>query len=565
MRRDVESKTDEFQQSFKDLERRFNGELIRNVAVVSIGVYEAVDFISAYIILHMPENNLILLLEIQTTLEKLKPTFHLPPRSSCVVGTRLETIRSITTWIVAGNEGVLWLKGLAGVGKSSLMGSIKDLTLAMGVHGRLGAFLRFDRIQMSDPSRAILSLAYKLAEFDDRIGRAIAQAVINKPNINDRSLSTQFQDYVIDPLESVTTLKDNGPIVVIVDGLDECDVGAQRAELLEILSRGFGSRLPFIRLIIASRPQPDLEHALCPPGSNSSHVLSHRLDTNLPSNKRDIHLYFEKRLDETNDSDIRELFEECHAIEKLSHRAYGLFIWASTIWSFIMVHPSRRLKAVLDTPVSSDAEAALNSLYKTALQVIITEPGDSNDVKNDIRTILGAVIVAHEPGLTVRAVDGLMFGLGQSIAKHIISMLGSVVSFEDDEPIRLIHKSFDDFLQDQQRCGDEWYISAKDYRRTITIRCFEHLAEYFRTQISRGSQELKGDIPSSMSYAAKKCFYHLESLDETDHHIDEAVRIFLKNYFIQWLSAVPVRTAIGSLRRLVTWTNVRLSNVWIRA
>ena len=57
MRRDVESKTDEFQQSFKDLERRFNGELIRNVAVVSIGVYEAVDFISAYIILHMPENN----------------------------------------------------------------------------------------------------------------------------------------------------------------------------------------------------------------------------------------------------------------------------------------------------------------------------------------------------------------------------------------------------------------------------------------------------------------------------------------------------------------------------
>ena len=57
MRRDVESKTNEFQQSFKDLERRFNGELIRNVAVVSIGVYEAVDFISAHITLHMPENN----------------------------------------------------------------------------------------------------------------------------------------------------------------------------------------------------------------------------------------------------------------------------------------------------------------------------------------------------------------------------------------------------------------------------------------------------------------------------------------------------------------------------
>ena len=460
---------------------------------------------------------------------------------------------------------MLWLKGLAGVGKSSLMGSIKDLTLAMGVHGRLGAFLRFDRIQMSDPSRAILSLAYKLAEFDDRIGRAIAQAVINKPNINDRSLSAQFQDYVIDPLESVATLKDNGPIVVIVDGLDECDVGAQRAELLKVLSHGFGSQLPFIRLIISSRPQPDLEHALCPPGSTSSHVRPYPLDINSPSNNQDIRLYFEKKLDETNDSDIHELFDECHAIEKLSHRACGLFIWASTIWTFIMAYPSRRLKAVLNTPIFPDAEAALNSLYKTALQVIITERGDSNDVRDDIRTVLGVVIVAHEPGLTVRAVDGLMFSPGQSIAKDIVSMLASVVSFGDDDPIRLIHKSFDDFLQDQQRCGDEWYISARDYRYAITIRCFNHLADYFRTQISRGSQKLKGDVPSSVSYAAKKCFRHLESLDEADHHIDETVRIFLKNYFIQWLSAVPVETAIYSLRRLVTWTNVGFFNVWIRA
>ena len=508
---------------------------------------------------------LILLLEIRTTLEKLGPTFHLPPRSSCVVGTRLETIRSITTWIVAGNEEVLWLKGLAGVGKSSLMGSIKDLTLAMGDHGRLGAFLRFDRIQMSDPSRAILSLAYKLAEFDDRIGRAIAQAVVNKPNVNDRTLSAQFQDYVVDPLTSVATLKDNGPIVVIVDGLDECEVGAQRAELLKILSRGFGSQLAFIRLIIASRPQPDLEHALCPPGSISSHVRPYPLDINSPSNNHDIRLYFEKRLDETNDSNLHQLFEECHAIEELSHRACGLFIWASTIWTFIMAYPSRRLKAVLNTPTFPDAETALNSLYKTALQVITTERGDSNDVKDDIRTVLGSVIVALEPGLTVRAIDGLMFGLDQSIARDIVGMLASVVSFGDDDPIRLIHKSFDDFLQDQHRCGDEWYISAKEYRHAITIRCFRHLVEYFRTEISKGRQELEGGIPSSVSYAANKCFYHLKSLDKADHHTDETVRVFLKNYFVQWLKVIPVEIAIDSLRCLVIWTNVRLSNIWIRA
>lgn len=507
----------------------------------------------------------ILLLEIQTTLEKLKPTFHLAPRSSCAVGTRLETIQFITTWIVAGGEEVLRLKGLAGVGKSSLMGSIKDLALAMGEHGRLGAFIRFDRTQMSDPSRMILSLAYKLAEFDDRIGRAIAQAVVNKPNINDRSLSAQFQDYVIDPLESVAMLQDNGPNVIIIDGLDECEVGAQRAELLEVLSRGFGKRLPFLRLIIASRPQPDLEHEFCPPGSTSSHVRPYPLDINSPSNNRDIRLYFEKRLNDTKDPKVRELFEEHHAIEELSHRACGLFIWASTIWTFIMAYPSRRLKTVLETPTFPDAEAALNSLYKTALQVIITERGDSDDVKGDIRTVLGAVIVALEPGLTVGAIDNLMFGLDQSIAGDIVGMLASVVTFEEEAPIRLIHKSFDDFLQNHQRCGDEWYISTMEYRRQITIRCFKHLAEFFGTLTASGHQELKSNIPSSVSYAAYKCFYHLKTLDEADHHVDEVVRFFLHNHFLQWLEVIPTETADESLRCLLTWTNVRLFHMWGKA
>lgn len=51
MRRDIEAKVDLFQSSFKDLERRFSGDLNRRIAVVSIGMYESVDFISAH---HLP-------------------------------------------------------------------------------------------------------------------------------------------------------------------------------------------------------------------------------------------------------------------------------------------------------------------------------------------------------------------------------------------------------------------------------------------------------------------------------------------------------------------------------
>lgn len=56
----IEAKVDQFQSSFKDLERRFDGEMTRKFAIVSIGMYESVDFISTHQLLHTHENNIFL-------------------------------------------------------------------------------------------------------------------------------------------------------------------------------------------------------------------------------------------------------------------------------------------------------------------------------------------------------------------------------------------------------------------------------------------------------------------------------------------------------------------------
>ncbi len=63
---------------------------------------------------------------------------------------------------------------------------------------------------------------------------------------------TQFRLLVQEPLETLPELQDEGPLVIIIDGLDQNDVPE---DVLEVLADGFGPKLPFMRLIIFSRPE----------------------------------------------------------------------------------------------------------------------------------------------------------------------------------------------------------------------------------------------------------------------------------------------------------------------
>ncbi|KDQ61258.1 hypothetical protein JAAARDRAFT_123999, partial [Jaapia argillacea MUCL 33604] len=192
-------------------------------------------------------------------LSRLNPHRAITRRDPCLPGTRTREIVAVISWIAKQSNEIFWLRGLAGTGKSALASTIAEHCRAMGEHGRLGAFIRFDRAEMNDPFRVIPTLAYKLASFDDRLGILIADVIKKVPDIVDRSLQEQFTRLVTGPLSIIADdLLDEGPIVVLLDGLDECGTPGRRGELLAVLARGFGDNLPFIRLIVTSRPEPDI-------------------------------------------------------------------------------------------------------------------------------------------------------------------------------------------------------------------------------------------------------------------------------------------------------------------
>ncbi|PBK59544.1 hypothetical protein ARMSODRAFT_852246, partial [Armillaria solidipes] len=255
---------------------------------------------------------------------------------------------------------------------------------------RLAAFIRYDRTLYRDSSELITSIAYSLGMFDQRIGIAIVKALTESPAAVKMAASesrTQFRLLLQEPLETIPELQDEGPLVVIIDGLDESDVST---ELLEVLADGFGPMLPFMRLIVSSRPEEKISRVF----KKRQHGFHHfPLDTSSDEVKGDIRHFIQQRFNSIEDKHVWGMYKEQDVVIQLAERASGLFIWAATVCSFLCDFPSlRRLEALLETTIPADATEALTTLYRTALDTVVSEvSGRKEDIRQCIRAVLGAL------------------------------------------------------------------------------------------------------------------------------------------------------------------------------
>ncbi|KAK0437889.1 hypothetical protein EV421DRAFT_1674762, partial [Armillaria borealis] len=254
----------------------------------------------------------------------------------------------------------------------------------------LAAFIRYDRTEYRHKSsELIMSIAYSLGMFDQRIGNAIAKALAACRAAAKMPVSearNQFRLLLQEPLETIPELQDEGPLVVIIDGLDESDMSK---ELLELLADGFGPTLPFMRLIVSSRPEERISRVF----KHRQQVHPFPLDTSSDEVKHDIRHFIQQRFASIEDKSVWGIYNEQDVVTWLAERASGLFIWAATVCSFLCNFPgSQRLKVLLETTIPADAIAALTILYQTALDTIVSEiSGTKEDVQRCIHAVLGAL------------------------------------------------------------------------------------------------------------------------------------------------------------------------------
>ena len=216
----------------------------------------------------------------------------------CLEGTREELLKEIVNWISDVKKDtphVFWLHGPAGTGKSSIAHTIAHQFQELK---RLGSCFCFDRSRMAERmhEKVFGTIAKDLANRDISLHRQLSSVVHNNDALkNTTDIVQQWEELIMKPAR-VLSEAIVGPIVIIMDGLDESGDTDSRRDILHILGNTeshITDLPPNIRILLTSRPLPDINAAL----NGVAHVQQKSMDA-IPSEltKRDIFRYVSGQL-----------------------------------------------------------------------------------------------------------------------------------------------------------------------------------------------------------------------------------------------------------------------------
>ena len=280
-------------------------------------------------------------LEALSTLLRMKPvnaTFG----SLCAPGTRSSVLEFIARWVTSNDQQtILWINGTPKIGKSAITNTI---AMHMSVLRRKGSLISFERSETTLGS-AIQTLAAQLADSDPFIRAEICAAIEARPEVVDDNPGKQFEHLILNPLRNVVA-KIVGPILIVIDALEQHGNMIKRRELLSLLSSQFTELPSMFRILVTSRRELDIDDVF----SRNPRIKTISLDDlELWNCSQDIKTYLTQEM-----SYIRHVHglsanwpgEE--TIKKMTRMSGGLFAWASRLVEFILhsAYPTQSLDHV---------------------------------------------------------------------------------------------------------------------------------------------------------------------------------------------------------------------------
>jgi hypothetical protein len=162
---------------------------------------------------------------------------------------------------------MLYVLGPVGVGKSALAQTIAEDRKEAGC---LGATCFLSRPNhRNDPDGVIPTLVHQLAVKHRVYKHIISQKLADDPTILEKDRKTQFKELIVDPFRTIITQHAatiQTPLLIIIDGLDECEGEEAQCEFVELISDHVRSVSQFPLLwMICSRPEWHLRYLLLQP------------------------------------------------------------------------------------------------------------------------------------------------------------------------------------------------------------------------------------------------------------------------------------------------------------
>ena len=362
--------------------------------------------------------------------------------AGCLEDTRQEVIGKIREWINGHNDQpICWLNGVAGAGKSAISRTIAGI--CEEELNRLGASFFFWRGagRRSIIANFISTLAYNLAFSVPETRPHIEETLLTDDMIVHRLHQRQFRKLIIDPIRSVK--RSLLPMVIVVDGIDECNDKRMMADLIGIIAEAFRHhRLP-LRFFFTSRVEEHiLDRFTASPALGATYRLNlHDFDADV-----DIRRFFRAQFNTIYEQKSRLMrnvtlpWPSESDLDNLVGKSSGSFAFASTLIKFVNDGrdlPHRRLRAGLES------HSGLDPLYTQVLQSAPHSPYFTRvfttiiTIREQLSITDLACLLQIEGGDIIHALEGV-----QSII---------MVPEDDEQPVRLFHTSLRDFLTTKAR------------------------------------------------------------------------------------------------------------------
>ncbi|KAK7005421.1 NACHT domain-containing protein [Favolaschia claudopus] len=390
-------------------------------------------------------------------------SFTHPP---CHPNTRLTILDDLTTWSQDTSDSapqIVWMHGPAGTEKSAIAQSLCE---ALQDQTSLGGSFFFKRGHLSRGNAARLwpTIAYQLARSSPSFKAAIATRLTSDPALVNKSLPTQLQQLLIDPYHDAAASIDRN-LVVIIDGLDECEDEARQQEILRSLPRFLPCR-PRLRILIVSRPETHIKQVFGEP------ALSSCVHLTVPGASKDVLIYLTdefKRIRETHAAmaSISCPWPEENIILYIMRKSSGHFIYAATVIRFVEDNdfdPAERL-VMITLPQSQEPDpkyvspiSALDELYLQILGAVPYRPQLSR-----VFSVIAGIFLATEIILMIQRLHSLIEIKERSQGRAVAQYLS------------VYHASFLDFLSDPSRSRN-FHFSDKD-RQNLATDMLEALSQ----------------------------------------------------------------------------------------
>ncbi|KAF9450202.1 hypothetical protein P691DRAFT_789692 [Macrolepiota fuliginosa MF-IS2] len=454
-----------------------------------------------------------------------------PPR--CHPGTRLSIVQRIQIWLQNADrsKNLLWLHGLARVGKSAIIQSLAESKSKSKSKGVI-ATLFFSALKgRNDPNRVFTTLAYQFAVQDPSYRAYVVELMSQDPRSLDKAMSEQFRKLFIEPFTQRGIGKGATPWLILLDGLDECrPPGAKsqaqspsertQCEIVKLIST-FVLEYPSVPLlwIISSRPE---SHLMACFSSADVHAAHWDEDVPIDSDEacQDVERYLRSEFEK-----IREQYpyqmptaspwpcEEHMAV--IARSALGHFVFAATVMKFVedpdIGDPIAQLDQILVfirprymDSVEGNPLAALDALYTSILQQI-----NPTTLPLTKRLLGYYVLSEYQPTYQcLLTVVCNILNIGQNRAYSALRKLHAVLHIPHptdagEQTLEFLHKSFIDYLQNEDRscnfslgevdaAADPWLCSTRVLEQAVVPREDELVARIPNVDLQNPFSQVTG-------------------------------------------------------------------------